>query len=41
MTAYQSAEAGKTIEFPPAGIDEFVPDVATGGKRLPRARVRS
>ena len=38
MTAYQSAEAGKTLEFPPAGLDKFVPDVARGGQRLPRAR---
>jgi predicted dehydrogenase len=30
MTAYQSAEEGKTIMFPPAGLDEFVPAVAKG-----------
>lgn len=40
MTAYQSAEAGRTLDFPPAGLDKFVPDVARGGKRLPRARTR-
>jgi predicted dehydrogenase len=38
MTAYQSAEAGRTLEYPPAGLDQFVPDVAKGGKKLPRAR---
>jgi predicted dehydrogenase len=30
MTAYQSAEQGKTIDFPGKGIDEFVPAVARG-----------
>jgi predicted dehydrogenase len=30
MTAYQSAEEGKTIDFPPRGLDEFVPAVARG-----------
>jgi hypothetical protein len=30
MTAYQSAEQGKTIDFPPAGLDQFVPAVAKG-----------
>jgi predicted dehydrogenase len=30
MTAYQSAEQGKTLEFPPKGLDRFVPKVATG-----------
>jgi predicted dehydrogenase len=30
MTAYQSAEAGKTLEFPPKGLDKFVPAVARG-----------
>ncbi|MEI6740704.1 MAG: Gfo/Idh/MocA family oxidoreductase [Gemmatimonadaceae bacterium] len=30
MTAYMSAEQGKTIEFPPRGIDKFVPQVAQG-----------
>jgi predicted dehydrogenase len=38
MTAYQSAERGKTLRFPPPGLDRFVPDVAKGGRRLPRAR---
>ena len=27
---YQSAEQGKTVTFPPAGLDEFVPKVAKG-----------
>jgi len=30
MSAYQSAEQGKTIAFPPKGIDKFVPQVARG-----------
>jgi predicted dehydrogenase len=30
MTAYQSAEQGKTLSFPPKGIDKFVPSVARG-----------
>ena len=30
MTAYQSAEEGRTLEFPPKGIDKFVPAVARG-----------
>lgn len=30
MTAYQSAEQGKTLAFPPKGIDQFVPAVARG-----------
>ena len=30
MTAYQSAELGRTIEFPPKGLDDFVPAVARG-----------
>jgi predicted dehydrogenase len=38
MTAYRSAERGKTLRFPPPGLDRFVPDVAKGGRRLPRAR---
>ena len=30
MAAYQSAEQGKTLRFPPAGLDSFVPKVARG-----------
>ena len=30
MTAYQSAEQGKTLAYPPRGIDTFVPKVAKG-----------
>jgi predicted dehydrogenase len=30
MTAYQSAEQGKTLSFPPDGIESFVPAVARG-----------
>jgi predicted dehydrogenase len=39
MTAYQSAEQGVTLEFPPAGLNRFVPDVARGGGRLQGARL--
>lgn len=30
MAAYQSAEEGRTLDYPPEGIDEFVPAVARG-----------
>ncbi len=30
MAAYQSAEEGRTLEFPPKGIESFVPAVARG-----------
>ncbi|HEX6575946.1 MAG TPA: Gfo/Idh/MocA family oxidoreductase [Gemmatimonadaceae bacterium] len=30
MTAYMSAQSGKTLPFPPRGLDSFVPDVAQG-----------
>jgi predicted dehydrogenase len=30
MAAYQSAEQGRTLEFPPPGLDAFVPAVARG-----------
>jgi predicted dehydrogenase len=30
MTAYRSAEEGRTLEFPPPGLDVFVPAVAHG-----------
>ncbi len=30
MTAYMSAEQGRTLDFPPAGVDAFVPAVAKG-----------
>lgn len=30
MTAYQSAEEGRTLDFPPEGIRDFVPAVARG-----------
>ena len=30
MAAYQSAEQGKTLRFPPRGLEAFVPKVATG-----------
>src|SRR5438876_4705418 len=30
MTAYMSAEQGKTLSFPPRGLDAFVPAVAKG-----------
>jgi predicted dehydrogenase len=31
MTAYMSAERGKTLSFPPKGLDRFIPAVARGG----------
>ncbi len=40
MTAYQSAELGRTVEFPPPGLSRFVPDVAKRGAKLPRARTK-
>jgi predicted dehydrogenase len=30
MTAYRSAEEGRTLAFPPPGLDSFVPQVARG-----------
>jgi predicted dehydrogenase len=33
MAAYMSAEQGRTLEFPPAGLDAFVPAVARGAWR--------
>lgn len=30
MAAYMSAEQGRTLEFPPEGLDDFVPAVARG-----------
>ena len=30
MAAYQSAEEGRTLAFPPPGLDQFVPGVARG-----------
>src|SRR5207245_3934963 len=30
MTAYMSAERGKTLDFPPKGLETFVPAVARG-----------
>ena len=30
MTAYMSAEEGRTLDFPPPGVDTFVPAVAKG-----------
>jgi predicted dehydrogenase len=30
MTAYQSAEQGRTLSFPPPGLDGFMPKVARG-----------
>ncbi len=39
MTAYASAEQGRTLDFPPPGIDDFVPAVARGSWR-PRAATK-
>jgi predicted dehydrogenase len=33
MTAYMSAEQGRTLSFPPDGLDSFVPAVAQGNWR--------
>ena len=33
MAAYMSAQKGQTLEFPPRGLDSFVPDVAKGNWR--------
>jgi predicted dehydrogenase len=33
MTAYMSAEQGRTLDFPPAGLESFVPAVARGAWR--------
>ncbi len=43
MAAYQSAELGKTLAFPPRGLDKFVPAVARGvwRARKNRAPVRA
>jgi predicted dehydrogenase len=30
MASYMSAEQGRTLDFPPSGLDEFVPAVARG-----------
>jgi predicted dehydrogenase len=30
MAAYMSAQKGQTLDFPPAGLDTFIPDVAKG-----------
>ena len=30
MTAYMSAQSGRTLTFPPRGLDSFIPDVAQG-----------
>ena len=39
MTAYQSAEQGKTLDFPPKDIDSFIPAVAKGEWK-PRKAIR-
>ncbi|MDQ6690457.1 MAG: Gfo/Idh/MocA family oxidoreductase [Gemmatimonadota bacterium] len=33
MAAYMSAQKGQTLDFPPAGLDSFVPEVAKGSWR--------
>ena len=33
MAAYMSAQKGQTLDFPPAGLDAFVPEVAKGSWR--------
>ncbi len=36
MTAYRSAEEGRTLDFPPRGLDKFVPAVARGAWTPPK-----
>jgi len=36
MTAYKSAEEGRTLDFPPRGLDKFVPAVARGDWTPPK-----
>jgi predicted dehydrogenase len=36
MTAYKSAEEGRTLDFPPRGLDKFTPAVARGEWKPPR-----
>lgn len=36
MTAYKSAEEGKTLDFPPRGLDKFTPAVARGDWHPPK-----
>jgi hypothetical protein len=36
MSAYRSAEEGRTLEYPVPGIETFVPAVAQGTWRPPR-----
>ncbi len=36
MTAYKAAEEGKTLDFPPRGLDKFVPAVARGAWKPPK-----
>jgi predicted dehydrogenase len=38
MTAYMSAEQGRTLTFPPRGLDKFVPQVAQGKLAAPATR---
>jgi predicted dehydrogenase len=35
MAAYQSAEQGRTLEYPPPDLDKFVPAVARGTWKPP------
>jgi predicted dehydrogenase len=30
MAAYMSAQSGRTLDFPPRGLDKFIPEVAKG-----------
>jgi predicted dehydrogenase len=36
MTAYRSAEEGRTLDFPPRGLDKFIPAVARGAWTPPK-----
>jgi hypothetical protein len=37
MTAYMSAEQGQTLDWKPDGLEAFVPAVARGTWKTPRA----
>jgi len=40
MTAYQSAEQGKTLDFPGSGLDEYKPAVARGEWKPTKAHTK-
>jgi predicted dehydrogenase len=38
MAAYMSAQSGQTLDFPPRGLDAFIPDVARGNWKQPTSQ---